>query len=193
VDEPESTSLTVPSRNFFFAHRSHFPVVIRHDHDDTIREQGVIMQARMKNPLIAVPDALKALLAVDKATEAADLPYVMRKLVQLRASQINGCSVCVDMHSRELKKANEKDERIFMVAAWREAPYFTDAERAALALTEAATRLSDRADPVPDDVWNEAAKHFDESQLAALIIQIGLINFFNRVNATIRQPTGEWK
>jgi AhpD family alkylhydroperoxidase len=151
------------------------------------------MQARMKNPLFVVPEALKAVLAVGKATETADLPYALRKLVELRASQINGCSLCADMHSRELKKADEKDERIFMVAAWREAPYFTDAERAALALTEAATRLSDRADPVPDDVWNEAARHFDESQLAALIIQIGLINFFNRVNATIRQPAGEWK
>jgi AhpD family alkylhydroperoxidase len=151
------------------------------------------MQARMKNPLFAIPDALNALLAVDKATEKADLPHALRKLVQLRASQINGCSMCVDMHSRELKKADEKDERIFAVAAWREAPYYSDAERAALALTEAVTRLSDRADPVPDDIWNEATKHFDELQLAALIIQIGLINVFNRVNATIRQPAGEWK
>jgi len=151
------------------------------------------MQARMKNPLFAFPDVLKAMLAADKATETADLPYALRKLVQLRASQINGCSLCVDMHARELKKVNEKDERIFAVSAWREAPYFTDAERAALALTEAVTRLSDRADPVPDDVWNQAAKQFDESQLAALIVQIGLINFFNRMNATIRQPAGEWK
>ena len=151
------------------------------------------MQARMKNPLLTVPDALTALLAIDKATEKADLSFALRKLVQLRASQINGCSLCVDMHARELKKANEKDERIFAVAAWREAPYFSDAERAALALTESVTRLSDRADPVPDDVWREAAKHFDEPQLAALILQIALINFFNRVNATIRQPAGEWR
>jgi AhpD family alkylhydroperoxidase len=169
---------------------SHSSVAIRHAHDESNAEQEPIMQARMKNPLIAIPGVLEAILAADKATESADLPYVLRKLVQVRASQINGCSRCVDMHSRELKKANEKDERIFMVAAWREAPYFTDAERAALALTEAVTRLSDRADPVPDDVWNEAAKHFDETQLAALIVQIGLINFFNRVNATIRQPAG---
>jgi AhpD family alkylhydroperoxidase len=147
----------------------------------------------MKNPLLTVPDALTALLAIDKATEKADLSFALRKLVQLRASQINGCSLCVDMHARELKKANEKDERIFAVAAWREAPYFSDAERAALALTESVTRLSDRADPVPDDVWREAAKHFDEPQLAALILQIALINFFNRVNATIRQPAGEWR
>jgi AhpD family alkylhydroperoxidase len=151
------------------------------------------MQARMKNPLLCIPDALKALLAADKATEPADLPHSLRKLVQLRASQINGCSMCVEMHARELKNANEKDERVFMVAAWREAPYFSDAERAALALTESVTRLSDRSDPVPDDIWNEAAKHFDEPQLAALIIQIGLINFFNRINATVRQPAGVWK
>src|SRR5262245_41070099 len=151
------------------------------------------MQARMKNPLLTVPDALTALLAIDKATEKTDLSFALRKLVQLRASQINGCSLCVDMHARELKKANEKDERIFAVAAWREAPYFTDPERAALALTEAVTRLSDRADPVPDEIWNEATKHYDEPQLGALIVQIGLINFFNRVNATIRQPAGEWR
>ena len=151
------------------------------------------MQARIKNPVVLIPGSLQALLALDKSTEAAELPYVTRKLIHLRASQINACSLCVDMHARELKKAGEKDERIFALAAWRETPYFTDAERAALALTESVTRLSDRADPVPDEVWNEAAKHFDEPQLAALIIQIGLINFFNRVNATVRQPAGEWK
>ena len=149
------------------------------------------VQARMKNPLIVLPDALKALLAVDKSTEKADVSYVMRKLVHLRASQINGCSVCVDMHARELRKANETDERIFAVAAWREAPYFTDAERAALALTEAATRLSDRPDPVPDEVWDEAARHFDEPALAALVVQIGLINAFNRINAATRQVAGQ--
>jgi AhpD family alkylhydroperoxidase len=148
------------------------------------------MQARMKNPLIVIPDALKALLAVDKSTEKADLPDVTRKLVHLRASQINGCSVCVDMHARELKQAGETDSRIFAVSAWRETPYFTDAERAALALTEAATRLSDRSDPVPDEIWDEAARHYDEQGLAALIIQIGLINVFNRLNATVRQVAG---
>ena len=91
-----------------------------------------------------------------------------RDLVHLRASQINGCSVCVDMHARELKKAGETDERLFAVAAWRDTPYFTDAERAALALTEAVTRLSDRPDPVPDEIWDEAARHYDETALAAL-------------------------
>src|SRR5215216_8036086 len=116
----------------------------------------------MSNPALFVPGTLQALLALDKSTQNTDLPYVTRKLVHLRASQINGCSVCVDMHSRELKQAGESDARIFAVAAWRDAPYFTDAERAALSLTEAVTRLSDRADAVPDDVWDEVARHYDE-------------------------------
>lgn len=148
------------------------------------------MQARMKNPALVLPDAMQALFALNKATEKDGLPYVTTKLVHLRASQINGCSVCVDMHSRELKKADQKDERIFAVAAWRDTPYFTDAERAALALTEAVTRLSDKADPVPDDVYNEAARHYDETALAALIVSIGLINIWNRFNATVRQMAG---
>ena len=96
------------------------------------------------------------------------------------------------MHSRELKAAGEPDERVFMVGAWWEAPYFSDAERAALALTEAATRLSDRSDPVPDEVWEEAARHYDESQLAGLVVAIAGINAWNRINAATRQITGEW-
>jgi AhpD family alkylhydroperoxidase len=148
----------------------------------------------MANPLMIVPDAMQALLALDKSTANDGVPYVTRKLVHLRASQINGCGVCVDMHARELRKADQTDERIFAVAAWRETPYFTDAERAALALTEAATRLSDQANPVPDEIWNEATKHYDEPALAALVIQIGLINLWNRLNATTRQIAGAaWK
>jgi AhpD family alkylhydroperoxidase len=150
------------------------------------------VEARLKNPVMLMPGALQALLALDKSTEAGEVPYVTRKLIHLRASQINACSVCVDMHARELKKAGEKEERIFAVAAWRETPYFTPAERAALALTEAATRLADRSDAVPDDVWDEAARHYDDKALAALVIQIALINAFNRLNATTRQPVGAW-
>jgi len=149
------------------------------------------MQARMRNPVIVLPDALKALLALDKSAQNG-VPYVTRKLIHLRASQINGCSVCVDMHARELKEAGEKDERIFAVSAWRETPYFTDAERAALALTEAGTRLADRPDPVSDEVWEEAARYYDEPALAALIVQIAGINAFNRLNATTRQIVGQW-
>jgi len=146
----------------------------------------------MKNPIAVLPDAFKALMVLNKATENADLPYITRKLVELRASQINGCSVCVVMHAHELRKAGEKDDRIVAVAAWREAPYFNDAERAALALTEAATRLADRADPVPDEVWDEAARHYEERALAALVIEIGMINFWNRLNAATRQIAGQW-
>lgn len=149
-----------------------------------------IMQARMKHPAFVLPQAMQALHALDKAASPESLSYVTRKLVDLRASQINGCSVCVDMHARELRKAGEKDERIFAVSAWRDTPYFSEAERAALALTEAVTRLSDREDPVPDAVWNEAARHYDEQALAALLVQIGLINVWNRLNASVKQPAG---
>jgi AhpD family alkylhydroperoxidase len=120
------------------------------------------------------------------------VPATTLYLIELRASQINGCSVCVDIHSRELKAAGETDERIFAVAAWREASYFTDAERAALALAEAATRLADRPDPVPDDVWDEAARHYDEPALAALVVAIASINAWNRLNAATRQISGDW-
>jgi AhpD family alkylhydroperoxidase len=121
------------------------------------------------------------------------LPEKLLELVHLRASQINGCSACVDMHPRIAKKAGETDERLFAVSAWRETPYFSDAERAALALTEALTRLSDRSDPVPDPVWNEADKHFKEPELAALILAIANINVWNRLNVAVRQPAGVWK
>src|SRR5256712_7927589 len=127
------------------------------------------MQARMNNPAMILPDAMKALHALGMSAEKSGVPARTIGLVQLRASQINGCSVCVDMHSRDLKRAGETDERLFAVAAWRDAPYFTDAERAALALTEAVTRLGDRPDPIADDVWNEAAQHYDETALAALL------------------------
>ena len=113
--------------------------------------------------------------------------------MHLRASQINGCSVCVDMHPKIARKVGETDERLFAVSAWRDTPYFTEAERAALALTEAVTRIADREDPVPDAIWNEAAKHFDERELATLILSIATINVWNRLNATIKMPVGVWK
>jgi AhpD family alkylhydroperoxidase len=150
------------------------------------------MQARMKNPILVLPDALKAMMALDKATANDDVSFVTRKLMHLRASQINGCSVCVDMHAHELKKAGESDKRIFAVGAWREAPYFNDAERAALALTEATTRIADREEPVSDKVWNEAAKHYNEEALAALVTQIAMINFWNRINCATQQIAGQW-
>ena len=150
------------------------------------------MQPRIDNPAMAVPGALQALQKLDGATHAG-VSATTRYMIHLRASQINGCSVCVDMHSRELKEAGEPDERINTVAVWRETPYFADAERAALALTEAVTRLADRPDPVPDEVWDEAARHYDESQLAALVLSIAGVNVWNRVNVATRQVAGqEW-
>ena len=148
------------------------------------------MKARMSNPATVVPDAMQALHALGASAEKGGLPSATIGLVHLRASQINGCSVCVDMHSRELKHEGETDERVFAVAAWRDAPYFTDAERAAMALTEAVTRLSDREDPVPDEIWAEAARHYDEPALATLLIAIATINVWNRLNVATRQVAG---
>jgi AhpD family alkylhydroperoxidase len=150
------------------------------------------MHARIENPALTVPGALEALQGIAKAAKQGGIDDATLYLVELRASQINGCSICVDIHSHELKLAGEPAERIDTVAVWRETTYFTEAERAALALTEAATRLADRPDPVPDDVWNEAARHFDDAQLAALVIAIASINAWNRINATTRQITGDW-
>jgi AhpD family alkylhydroperoxidase len=150
------------------------------------------MQARMNNPVMIIPQAMQALHALATATEKRGVPPATVGLVQLRVSQINGCSVCVDMHARDLKKAGETDERLFAVGAWRDAPYFTDAERAALALGEALTRLSDRADAVPDEIWDEAARHYDQQALAALLLSIALINVWNRLNVATRQVAGDW-
>jgi AhpD family alkylhydroperoxidase len=144
----------------------------------------------MDNPVMIIPGSLDALLALGKAAAHGGLPQKTGLLVVLRASQINGCSVCAHMHARDAKKAGETDERLATVAAWRDAPFFSDAERAALALTEAVTRLSDRADPVPDAIFDEAAKHYDQQALASLIISIALINAFNRINITTRQVAG---
>ena len=150
------------------------------------------IQPRMPAIPALVPESLKALHALGKCADSGALPATTKYLVHLRASQINGCSFCAELHSRELKDAGEPDRRIWTVAAWREAPYFTDAERAALALTEAVTRLSDRADPVPDDIWDEACRHFDEQALASLIIEIAQINVWNRFNVATRTPAGSW-
>jgi AhpD family alkylhydroperoxidase len=148
------------------------------------------MQARMTNPAMIVPDAMQALQALGASVAKGGVPPRTLELVHLRASQINGCSVCVDMHPRIARRAGETDERLFALAAWRDTPYFTDAERAALALTEAVTRLSDRADPVPDEIWEEAARHYDEPALAALILSIASINVWNRLNVATRQVVG---
>jgi alkylhydroperoxidase family enzyme len=149
------------------------------------------MQARIQNPATLLSDAMPHLQALAKSTENSGVPAQTLALAHLRASQINGCGVCVDMSFR-FKKPEETVERLFAVSAWRETPYFTDAERAALALSEAVTRLSDRPDPVPDEVWNQAKRHFNEPQLAALILHIAMTNVWNRFNVSTRQIAGEW-
>jgi AhpD family alkylhydroperoxidase len=150
----------------------------------------MLMTARMTNPAFAVPGALDALHAVSKSISRARIP-ISRDLVHLRASQINGCSVCVDMHAKGARQAGESEERVFAVSAWRDTPYFTDAERAALALTEALTRVADRPDAVPDEIWDAAAEHFDETQLGALVLDIAMSNVWNRLNVATRQIVGE--
>lgn len=150
------------------------------------------MQARIKNPAMLLPGAMQGLMAVNGAIQKSGISATVIELVHLRVSQINGCAVCVDMGWRGLKGAGETDARLFMVSAWREAPYFSDAERAALALAEAETRTADRGDAVSDEVWNEAAKHFNEKELAALTLSIALTNLWNRMNLTTRQISGDW-
>lgn len=152
-----------------------------------------IPQARLQNPVMLLPDAMPSLLALNAVSEKAGIPPSTLGLIHLRASQINGCSVCVDAHPRLLKKAGETDERILAVCVWRDTLYFTAAERAALDLTEAVTRLSDRPDPVPDAIWAEAARHYDERALAALVLAIAVINVWNRLNVATRQLPGAWK
>jgi AhpD family alkylhydroperoxidase len=141
----------------------------------------------MQQPVLMVPAAMQAMMALHAASSGGGVPKTTLFMVTLRASQINGCSVCVDMHARELKQAGEPDHRIWAVAAWRDAPFFTDAERAALALTEAVTRIADREDPVTDAIWSDAAKHYDEAGLASLVLSIAAINVWNRLNVATRQ------
>jgi AhpD family alkylhydroperoxidase len=149
------------------------------------------MEARMKNPAMVL-GAMEAFQALFKAVHSGGVDPATLELVHLRASQINGCSACVDSGVKAGRKAGETEDRLATVVAWREAPYFSDAERAALALAEAATRLADRPDPVPDQVWDDAADHYDEKQLAAIILMIAVTNLFNRLNATTRQVAGAW-
>ncbi|MBV8054525.1 MAG: carboxymuconolactone decarboxylase family protein [Deltaproteobacteria bacterium] len=134
---------------------------------------------------------MQALQTLGKAAHNPAVPLKTLRLVEVRASQINGCSVCVDMHSRELKEQGETDDRLFAVAAWRDNPCFDEAERAALA--EAVTRIADSADPVPDYIWEEAARHYDEKALATLLIAIANINVWNRLNVAVRQVVGNWR
>ena len=148
------------------------------------------MTARMKNPAMVLPDVVKGVNTIYKAIHSGGAAPEILELVHLRASQINGCAACIDMGGRAATKAGETPERLWSVVAWREAPYFTDAERAALALTEAATRMADHPESVTDAIWDEAAAHYDEQGLSAIILMIALTNFFNRINVTVREPAG---
>jgi len=144
----------------------------------------------MKNPAVLLPGVTDAVQDLIKAANKGGVPQRTLELVHLRASQINGCAACVYGGSHSAKKGGETDERLWALAAWREAPFYTDEERAALALAEAMTRQADRPDAVSDEIWDAVADHYDESQLASLVLWIATTNLFNRINATVRQPAG---
>ena len=135
----------------------------------------------------------KYLASAGHALSDSPLPVATQELVKLRASQINGCGYCTDMHTKDALAAGEDPQRLHLVAAWREATVFTDAERAALELAEQGTRIADAAGAVPDDVWAAAAKHYDDEQLAALVCVIAVINAFNRLNVITQQPAGDYR
>jgi AhpD family alkylhydroperoxidase len=152
------------------------------------------MDARLNlfgNPVAA--KFLKYINSAGQVVSGSTLPAATQELVKLRASQINGCGFCTDMHTKDAAHAGETSTRLNLVAAWREAKVFTDAERAALELTEQGTRIADAAGGVTDDAWTDAAKHYDEDQLAALVSLIALINTYNRVNVIIQQPAGDYQ
>ncbi|WP_327717560.1 carboxymuconolactone decarboxylase family protein [Streptomyces sp. NBC_00490] len=149
------------------------------------------MKARMTNPAYVLPGAMNGIGTLFRSIGESGLDQELSELVGLRVSQINGCSACVHAHVLNLRKAGAGEERIAAVAAWFEAPFFSDAERAALRLSEAMTRLSDRShESVPDELWDEVADHFDEKALSGLILFVSLMNLFNRVNTTIKEPAG---
>jgi AhpD family alkylhydroperoxidase len=148
------------------------------------------MTARINNPASLLPESMTGIQSIIKAAHSAGVPRSTMELAHLRASQINGCSPCVYSGAISAKKAGESDERLFAIAAWRETDLFTDQERAGLALAESMTRLADRADPVPDGVWDDAEMHFDDKQLAGLVLWIATTNLFNRINVATKQPAG---
>lgn len=136
------------------------------------------------------PDLYRKFAAFSAQVEHASIEASIRNLVFLRASQINGCAFCVDTGVKHAKQAGETDERLHAVAAWRESPHFDDAECAALALAEAATRLADNPESVSDEIWDAAAEHYDEQKLGGLVLWIAVSNLFNRLNVTTRQAAG---
>jgi AhpD family alkylhydroperoxidase len=151
------------------------------------------MTPRMKNPAEVIPEVLQPIQAISAAAFKSGAAPATHALVHLRISQINGCAQCMDGGAKHAKQAGETDERLFALAGWREAPYYTEAERAALALAESVTRLGDRSDPVPDEIWEEANRHYGEPELAGLLLSIATANFFNRLNVPTRQIAGAQK
>ncbi|MBT3154574.1 carboxymuconolactone decarboxylase family protein [Streptomyces sp. CHD11] len=151
------------------------------------------MSPRMPNPSLVVPDVLPPMRALVKAVNSVGVPLQTLVLVHLRVSQINGRTVELPRKQREFEEAGEEDHRLPVVETWREQTCFTDAERSVLALAEAATRINDREDPVSDEVWEEAAKHWTEVQLAAVVLHIGLVNLWNRVNVATKQEPVDWR
>ncbi|HJY99991.1 MAG TPA: carboxymuconolactone decarboxylase family protein [Streptosporangiaceae bacterium] len=135
----------------------------------------------------------KYLRSAGKVVSDSALPAATQQLVEIRASQINGCAVCTDMHTKDAAHAGEASVRLNLVATWREATVFTEAERAALELAEQGTRIADAADGVTDEAWANAAKHYDDDQLAALVSLVALINTWNRMNVITRQPAGDYQ
>ncbi|WP_327255976.1 carboxymuconolactone decarboxylase family protein [Streptomyces sp. NBC_01244] len=150
------------------------------------------MQSRMQNPAVVLSGAMQPIQDIFKSVHSGGVDQQILELVHLRVSQINSCSSCVDGGAKSARKAGVSEERLATLAAWRETPYFTEEQRAALLLAEAATRLADRPDAVSDEVWDTAATYFDEKQLAAIVLMIGVTNMFNRLNATTRQIAGAW-
>ena len=150
------------------------------------------MEPRMTNPAGLIPEAGKALYALGNAIRDKGVPSETLDLVHLRTSQLNGCGPCLESAFGAARKNGESDQRLATLPAWREVSYFTDAERAALGLAEAITRLSDRPDPVPDEVWDAAARHYDEQQLAVLVLWVATTNTYNRLNVSTRQQPGAW-
>src|SRR5690348_3025022 len=157
-------------------------------------EPPVVIEPRLSGSTTVAPDALEGIQKLLVAVQKGHLPANIRELTHMRASQINGCSSCIEgtiNHAR--KTGSELDERLLMVAAWRHSSQFSEAERAALELTEEMTRLADRADdPVPDETWARVAEHYDDTQLGALVLHVALVNLFNRLNVSTRQPAGDW-
>jgi AhpD family alkylhydroperoxidase len=146
------------------------------------------MKARMKNPAMIITDAMGPLQGLGKTLAASTIPEMTRTLMHIRISQINGCASCLD---GEIGKTQDTAQRLAAIAVWREAPFFSDAERAALDLAEAITRLADQSDRVSDAVWSEAARHYDETALAWLVLDASVLNLYNRLNVATRQVAGQ--